>query len=108
MIASGNLELDQVKCFIRYGGNGLRLAAIEYRALAFLIRRAGVVVTYRTLAEEALDWVEYDEVRLPQLLSVVVRRIGLRLAAAGAPNLIDCIDGVGYRLVCATDESFDR
>lgn len=98
MMTNGKLGLDVVGCVIRYGHKSLRLAAIEYRVLAFLIRRAGEVVTYRTLAEDALGWVEYDEMRLPRLLSVVVHRIGLRLAAAGAPSLIDSIDATGYRL----------
>lgn len=87
-IGERELELDPVNCVIRYRGKGLPLAIIEYRALALLIRRAGDLVTYQTIAEAGGGWIEYDEKKLPKLLSTVISRIGRRLAAAGAQNLI--------------------
>jgi len=97
-IQQGKLTLEPTTCVIRYAGEALRLAAIEYRILSFLIRRAGDVVTYGTLAAKGLDWIEYDEERLPKLLSTLAQRIERKLSAAGAPSLIHSIDGVGFHL----------
>lgn len=104
IIRLGQLELDQAQFAIRFAGRSIHLEVIEYRLLAALIRQGGDVVTYRTFAD-AYGWNEYDEPHLPKILSAVVRRIGRRLAAVNAPNLIRCVEGTGYRLVTTTGGS---
>lgn len=99
IIRLGHVELDQGQFAVRYAGRSIHLEVIEYRLLAALIRKGGEVVTYRTFAEHVFGWDESDEPQVPKILAAVVHRIGRRLAAVNAPNLIQCVEGTGYRLV---------
>jgi DNA-binding response OmpR family regulator len=92
----GELELDLGQGCVRHAGTKVKLAGIEYRIIAFLMINAGAPVTYRMLAEEALSWTEYDELYFPKLCSILISRIGKKLANAGARNVIQVIDGIGF------------
>ena len=95
---AGALEHDRARCDIRCNGRSIRLKLIEYRLLAALLAAAGEPVTYRMIAEDAFGWLEYDALRLPNLLAVVVRRVNRKLSDVRAASQIQAVAEVGYCL----------
>ena len=66
--------------------------------LEFLVRRAGQAVAKTVINQGVWDR-DYDG--RSNLLEVFIARIRAKLAAAGAPEMIETVKGVGYRLAAS-------
>lgn len=91
----GGLELDPEGRTASLDGAPLQLSRLEFDLLAYLMRRAGKVVTRR----QVLDDVWGPEGRSPETVDVHVtwlrRKLGER---AAAPRYLHTVRGVGIRL----------
>ena len=88
------IDLDEHQA--RLQGNEVRLTPTEFRLLAYLMERAGQLVTHRQLLG-AVWGAGYD--RDVHLLRMTIRNLRLRLdAAAPGSAYITTEYGLGYRL----------
>ncbi|PYC63072.1 DNA-binding response regulator, partial [Streptomyces tateyamensis] len=89
----GDLELDLPRRRVTRGGVLLSLTAKEHAVLQILMLQAGQVVTRSRLIESC--WDELNE-PMSNVVDVLIRQLRRRL---GAPDPIETVRGVGYRLV---------
>lgn len=87
-----DLELDLPRRRVRRAGVLLSLTAKEFAVLEVLLLRAGEVVTRTELIERC--WDEMSE-PMSNVVDVLIGQLRRRL---GAPDLIETVRGVGYRL----------
>ncbi|MDL5034687.1 response regulator transcription factor [Pelomonas sp. APW6] len=94
LLQHGALTLDTRSGTVTQGGVTVSLTAHEYRLLAYLMHRAGEVVS-RTALIEHLYAQDFD--RDSNTVEVFVARLRRKLGA----DLIETVRGLGYRLVAA-------
>ncbi len=93
-VTVGNLTLDTRGRWVRCGGTDVPMTSREFDLLAFLVRRAGQVVTKREILAGVWD----DEFAGdPNVVEVYVARLRRKLDSAGA-GLIETVRGAGYRV----------
>lgn len=94
-IVAGPLELQPGARLARVNGHRLDLAPREFDLLEFLVRRAGEAVPRGEILARVwgLDFATDSHV-----LAVYIGYIRRKLEAAGAPDMIRSIRGVGYAL----------
>lgn len=95
----GDLEIDALNASVRQGTHEIRLSPGEHVLLYTMAAKAGVVVSYRDIAD-ALGRTE-PEVRnntLARHLSSLRRKLS---DDAHSPRYIETVLGVGYRLLSA-------
>lgn len=90
-----DLELDRLAHLVKRGGEVIVLKPQEYRALEFLMRHAGQVVTRTMLLEGVWDY-HFD----PQtnVIDVHVSRLRAKIDREPRPALIHTLRGAGYCL----------
>jgi two-component system OmpR family response regulator len=90
----GNLDVDPLRYEARRGGQLIELTAREFRLLAFLVRRAGEVVT----RSEILDaiWGEEAE-QYGNVVDQYIHYLRAKTERYG-PRLIETVRGAGYIL----------
>ncbi len=94
VLRSGPLEIDLYRVEARLGGRPVDLTPGEFRLLAHLARTPGRAVSRGELYEAALpDGEGYD-----RAVDVHVANLRRKLRDAGAPELVETVRGVGYRL----------
>jgi DNA-binding response OmpR family regulator len=94
-LRAGDLVLDQRAHVARRGERVLNLTATEWRLLECLMRHPGQVLT----RDQILDYAwSYDRDVLPSMVEVYVSYLRRKLNAAGCPDPIQTVRGVGYRL----------
>jgi two-component system, OmpR family, response regulator len=93
--ASGGTVLDPIRHAVAYGSARATLTATEFRVLAALAARPGVVVRRAEL--EAAGWAPGAIVHA-NTLDAFVARVRRKLREVGAPERIETVRGVGYRL----------
>jgi two-component system OmpR family response regulator len=94
-LRAGDLVLDQRAHVARWGEHTLNLTATEWRLLECLMRHPGQVLT----RDQILDYAwSYDRDVLPSMVEVYVSYLRRKLSAAGCPDSIQTVRGVGYRL----------
>lgn len=96
----GGLELDRQARTVSLDGRELQLSRLEFDLLAYLMQRAGRVVTRR----QVLDDVWGPEVRSPETVDVHVTWLRRKLGEkAAAPRYLHTVRGVGIRLSAPGD-----
>jgi two-component system, OmpR family, response regulator MtrA len=92
----GDLEIDEGSFTARKGERDLSLTATEFRLLAELARRPGMVFTRELLLQTVWD---YDYLGDSRLVDVAVQRLRAKVEDDPAhPRLITTVRGVGYRV----------
>lgn len=97
-LTAGDLVLDLRARRVRRGAEAVELTAREFDLLAFLVRRAGQVVSkQQILAGVWDDAFEGD----PNVVEVYVARLRRKLDERAGEGTIQTVRGVGYRLARA-------
>ena len=89
------LVLDLKSHNVVYRGNEILLTKKEFVLLTHLLKRKGTVVTHTDIMDKVWD-VNLDI--FSDVLKVVISRLRRKLEAAGAPQLIRTIRGIGYMM----------
>ena len=105
VITLGSVRLDTHARRVSVGGRPLGLTGKELAILEFLMHNPGRLVSREQIAEHA--W-SYDYVGDSNLVEVYIGRLRRKLAAAGEPDAIHNVRGVGYRLQPASWISSER
>jgi two-component system OmpR family response regulator len=95
LLTNGQLELDPASHEVRWQGRRVELSPREFALLDYFMRRSGDVLRRTEILDHVWDYA-YDGTS--NVVDVYVGYLRTRLAAAGAPDLIDTVRGVGYRL----------
>lgn len=95
LVVADSLHVDPDGHVIRFGRVDIATSGREYDLLALLAARRGRVVTQEEIMH-AVWGAEWSGSRM--VLGAAVTRLRTRLAAAGAPDVIENIRGVGFRL----------
>jgi two-component system OmpR family response regulator len=95
VLTNGALVLDPASHEARWEGHPVDLSPREFALLDYFMRRPGDVLRRTEILDHVWDYA-YDGTS--NVVDVYVRYLRGRLAAAGAPELIDTVRGVGYRL----------
>src|SRR5438034_4773690 len=93
----GEFELEPAEGLLRRAGTAVKLAPQPYRALTFLVDRAGSLVTRDELA--GAIWGSRTVVDFEHGLNTCLRQIRIALGEdARHPTLIETVPRLGYRL----------
>lgn len=95
MLELGPLTLDPAMHRVVWNGHPVDLSPREFALLDYFMRRPGDVLRRSEILEHVWDYA-YDGTS--NVVDVYVRYVRRRLADVGAPDLIDTVRGVGYRL----------
>jgi DNA-binding response OmpR family regulator len=92
----GDLCLDPSSCEVTYGESRLNLSPTEYRLLEFFLRHPQRVFS----RSQILDYLwSADQIPEESTIKAHIRGLRQKLNAAGvAPDIIETIYGLGYRL----------
>jgi len=94
----GDFELEPAEGVLRRAGTPVKLAPQPYRALTFLVDRAGSLVTRDELANAI--WDSRTVVDFEHGLNTCLRQIRIALGEdARRPTLIETVPRLGYRLM---------
>jgi len=94
VLESGGVELDRTSCQVRLRGEPLALTATEFRLLAFLMSRPGVVFSREQLLNAV--WGQ-DRAITDRAVDVYVLRLRQKVEHDPAnPELIHSVRGFGY------------
>ncbi|HET7814067.1 MAG TPA: response regulator transcription factor [Candidatus Baltobacteraceae bacterium] len=94
-LIAGPLEIDAVGRRAACGGKTLSLGSTEFRMLEHFMRNRGIALTRDQLLAQLWD---YDFDGSSNIVDVYVSQLRRKLKAAGAPNIIETVWGVGYKL----------
>ena len=95
VISVGDLTIKPESREVERGGRAIELTAREYDLLEFLARNEGKVMDKQTIFEKVWG---YDFEIESDAIKVYVRYLRKKLNAAGEPDLIRAVRGVGYML----------
>lgn len=95
VISVGDLTIRPESREVERGGRAIELTAREYDLLEFLARNEGKVMDKQTIFEKVWG---YDFEIESDAIKVYVRYLRKKLNAAGEPDLIRAVRGVGYML----------
>ncbi len=90
----GDLELDPTAVRVRVAGNRLEVTMAEYRMLEHLMRHPNRAFTRAELLEVALP----DSDALERVIDTHIGNLRRKLEAAGMPDIIQTVRGMGFRL----------
>lgn len=95
VISVGDLTIRPESREVERGGRAIELTAREYDLLEFLARNEGKVMDKQVIFEKVWG---YDFEIESDAIKVYVRYLRKKLNAAGEPDLIRAVRGVGYML----------
>lgn len=95
VISVGDLTIRPESREVERGGRAIELTAREFDLLEFLARNEGKVMDKQTIFEKVWG---YDFEIESDAIKVYVRYLRKKLNAAGEPDLIRAVRGVGYML----------
>lgn len=95
MLQVGELSFDCANREARRGDRAIDLTAKEATFLETLMRSAGHTVAREQLEQRLWD---RESERESNVLDVYARRLRVKLTAAGEPQMLQTVRGVGYRL----------
>lgn len=95
VLRTGDLVLDPASHLVHWDGRKVELSPREFALLDYFMRRPGDVLRRTEILDHVWDYA-YDGTS--NVVDVYVRYLRVRLAAVGAPELIETVRGVGYRL----------
>jgi DNA-binding response OmpR family regulator len=90
-----NLRLDPSSCKVTYDGASLRLTAKEYALLELFLRHSQRIFSQSALLDHL--W-SYEEPPSENTVRAHIKSLRQKLKKAGAPELIETVYGLGYRL----------
>ncbi|NEQ24096.1 MAG: response regulator transcription factor, partial [Microcoleus sp. SIO2G3] len=90
-----NLRLDPSSCKVTYDGELLRLTAKEYALLELLLRNTQRIFSQSALLDHL--W-SFEEPPSENTVRAHIKSLRQKLKKAGAPELIETVYGLGYRL----------
>ncbi|OGQ08218.1 MAG: DNA-binding response regulator [Deltaproteobacteria bacterium RIFCSPLOWO2_12_FULL_40_28] len=90
----GKLVLDAEKFLVTYGGEAIKLTAIEFRLLQYLMVHKGRVATRDSLLDQVWG---YDSAVTTRTVDTHIKRLRQKLGTAG--DYIETLVGVGYRFL---------
>jgi two-component system cell cycle response regulator CtrA len=91
----GSVEIDMARRDVRVNGAQLSLSPREYAILELLFLKQGVILTKGTILNHLYCGTDEPEMKT---IDVIICRLRKRLAAAGAPALVNTVWGSGYIL----------
>jgi two-component system OmpR family response regulator len=94
-LSNGDLVLDPASHEATWAGRSVELSPREFALLDYFMRRPGDVLRRSEILDHVWDY-GYDGTS--NVVDVYIRYLRTRLSAAGAPDLIETVRGVGYRL----------
>ncbi len=95
VLSWGQLQLDPGSKIVVYGPHSLQLTPKEYQLLELFLRQPQRTLSRSMIVEQL--WSSVDPPGA-ETVKVHLRSLRQKLAAAGAPELIETVYGVGYRL----------
>jgi DNA-binding response OmpR family regulator len=95
VLSWGDLRLDPSTCEVVYGECPLNLSPKEYSLLEFFLRNGRRVFSRAQILEHLWSFGELPE---ESTVKAHIRGLRQKLEAVGAPNLIETVYGLGYRL----------
>lgn len=95
VLNNGGLRLDPATHSVQWQGQPVELSPREFALLDYFMRRPGDVLRRTEILEHVWD---YAYNGTSNVVDVYVGYLRNRLGAAGAPNIIDTVRSVGYRL----------
>jgi DNA-binding response OmpR family regulator/HPt (histidine-containing phosphotransfer) domain-containing protein len=101
----GSLRLDPSSCEVTYNEKLLHLTSKEYAIVELLLRN-----THRIFSQSALLdhlW-SFDEPPTENTVRAHIKSLRQKLKKAGAPELIETVYGLGYRLKSRDQESAEE
>jgi diguanylate cyclase (GGDEF)-like protein len=99
----GGLHLDLNNCQVTYQGNPLKLTAKEYRLLELFLRYPQRIFSQNALLDHLWSWEEFPS---ENAVRTHIKGLRQKLKQAGiAPNPIETIYGLGYRLKSISESS---
>ncbi|GHH17524.1 DNA-binding response regulator [Sphingomonas glacialis] len=96
VMRAGDIEVNEIKYRAQRGGRVLALPKLEFQMLCELIRNKNAIVTRAMFYRNV--W-RYDGEPATNVVESYIRRLRGHLNAAGEPDPIETIRGVGYMLV---------
>ncbi len=90
-----NLRLDPSSCKVTYEGAALRLTAKEYALLELFLRNTQRIYSQSALLDHL--W-SFEEPPSENTVRAHIKSLRQKLKKAGAPELIETVYGLGYRL----------
>lgn len=94
VLSSAGVVLNRMTREVTVGGGRVMLTAREFNLLELFLRSPGEVITRTQMLEKV--W-EYHFDPKTNIIEVYIQRLRVRLADAGAPDVIETVRGVGYR-----------
>ncbi len=95
VVEAGPLRIDLSARSVAYNGKPVTLGATEFRVLEYLARNAGLALSREQIVERVWD---YDFDGSNNIVDVYVSQLRRKLKVLGAPNVIETVWGIGYRL----------
>ena len=96
-ITAGALTIDLSNHLVTRGGELVKLTAIEYKLLAYMVRNAGRVLTHHSILNHVWGYKEGEQM---EYLRVYIRQLRQKLEEnPRSPQLILTETGVGYRFM---------
>jgi len=95
VLQAGPVRLDQDGRTLAIGGSPVRLTRKEFDLLELLLIRRGRVVTKGTVLDHLYGGLDEPTSRTVDVFLCYLRK---KMAGAGAPDLIQTVAGVGYRI----------
>jgi len=102
LLEIGELRLDPKSCQVSYGEQPLRLTAKEYNLLELLMRNPSRVFSRGQLVDKL--WT-FDDPPQEETVKAHIKGLRQKLKKVGAPDFIENIYGLGYRLNCEVSDS---
>lgn len=94
-IAWGQLQLDPANCQVTYAGTLLKLTAKEYELLELFLRNPSRIFSQSALLDRL--W-SFDDPPSEGAVRTQIKSLRRKLKKVGAPDTIETIYGLGYRL----------
>ena len=95
VLEAGGDQVDVAGTTARVAGRPLQLTATEYRLLEHLARAPRRTFSRRQLLEAVLP----ESAAMDRVVDAHLGNLRRKLAAAGAPGLVNTVRGLGYRLL---------
>ncbi|MFB2918759.1 response regulator [Aerosakkonema funiforme] len=101
----GSLRLDPSNCEVTYAGQHLHLTAKEYGLLELFLRNNHRIFSQSAILDHL--W-SFDEPPTENAVRAHIKCLRSKLKKAGAPELIETIYGLGYRLKSTEEDKEEK
>lgn len=91
----GSLQLDPSSLLVTYAGAEVSLTAKEYKLLELFLRHPHQVLSRSAILDHLWAFEDPPE---EDAVKTLIKRLRQKMTGVGAPELIETIYGIGYRL----------